>query len=73
MTKQTNILSYTQDEFEVLMTKNIQYSGEKVKFVVNNGCGEFFEDFSNQIIDWENIKEKVFSEYDGLWKELAKR
>ncbi len=68
-----NSLSYTQAESENLMAKNLQSSEKNLRFISNYGCGELLEDYSTHLIDWEGIKKHPFSEYDGLWKELAKR
>jgi len=72
MTIIANCLSYTQSEAEKLMANNLLVSNEQVKFESNYGCGEFLENSFSSIIKWEEVKEIMLSEYDELWKELAK-
>ncbi len=54
------------------MANNLLVSNEQVKFESNYGCGEFLENSFSSIIKWEEVKEIMLSEYDELWKELAK-
>jgi hypothetical protein len=73
MTITTNSLSYTQEMAEKLMANYIPTSEGRLKFESTYGCGDFLGVFSTKIVNWENLKEGLFHEYDDLWKELANR
>lgn len=73
MTIDMTNLSFTPEIMERIISNVLNVSDGQFRFESNYGCGEMLDTFPNQIVDWDSMKQDLFSEYDNLWKELANR